>query len=107
MEVLRAHVPNEEIVESLEADRRVQKDVRNVVRSEIHVLVADDEERSRRRAVHEPALRLEHEHTGALTAHERARDIESVLRQELIEVVAGDAPGDVREALPNETGITI
>ena len=42
--------------------------------------------------------RLEDGDAGALGADERARDVEAVLGQQLVEVVAGDAARDLREA---------
>ena len=44
---------------------------------------------------------------GALGADERARDVEAVLGQQLVEVVAGDAPRDVREALADQVGVAV
>ncbi len=46
--------------------------------------------------MHEPALRLEHDHARAFAADQRLRDVEAVLRQERVEVVAGNAARDLR-----------
>ena len=44
---------------------------------------------------------------GALGADEGAGDVEVVFGEELVEVVAGDAAGDVGEALADEGGIFV
>ena len=60
------------------------------------------------RAMFELAARLQHGDAGAFAAHQRARYVESVLRQQLVQVVAGDAAGilgkrcgSVAVAIPN------
>ena len=44
---------------------------------------------------------------GSFRANQRARDVEIVLRQKLVEVVAGDAPRNARELFANQTRITM
>ena len=40
-------------------------------------------------------------------AHQRARHVEVVLRQQLVEVVAGDAPRNARKFLAHQIGIAV
>ena len=61
------------------------------------VRVAETDERPVLRAVDQRSLRLEHDRAGAFGADERARHVEAVLGQQLVEVVAGDPARDVRE----------
>ncbi len=44
---------------------------------------------------------------GALRADQRAGDVEAVLGQQLVEVVAGDAAGNAREFFAYERGVTV
>ena len=55
---------------------------------------AEHDQAPERRALDEPERRLEHGDAGALAADQRARDVEAVLGQQLVEVVAGDAARD-------------
>ena len=43
---------------------------------------------------------------GAFAADECAGNVESVFRKELVEVVAGDAAGDIGEALADEVAVS-
>ena len=40
-------------------------------------------------------------------ADQRAGHVEAVLRQQLVEVVAGDAPRNIRKALADEIGVRV
>ena len=66
--------------------------------------VAEHDQRAVRRARHEPHGGLEHVHAGPLRADQSPRDVEAVLGQQLVEVVARHAPGDVGELVANEVG---
>ena len=59
------------------------------------------------RAVDEPGFGTQDSDAGALRADQRASDMEAVLRQKVVEVVAGDATWDVRELLANERGVLV
>jgi hypothetical protein len=107
VDALLLHVLHERVVHALEADGAVLADPRDVVPGPVHVLVAENGEHARRRAVNELELRLEHEHAGTLGAHERARHLETSLGQELVEVVTRDATGDVRVPAPDLRGVPI
>ena len=71
------------------------------------VAVAEADQRAVLRALDQPQLGFEHDHARALCADQRARHVESVFRQQLIEVVAGDAPGNFRELRADQAGVLI
>jgi hypothetical protein len=95
-------------VEGLERDRRVlvTERARRIPRAP-GVGVADDEEGPIPRARHQPELRLQRERAGALGPDQRAGHIEAVLREELVEVVAGDPAGDLGEARADLVGVAV
>ena len=63
----------------------------------VGVREAEDGQRPHRRRLDEPDRRLQHRGARALGADERAGDVEPVLRQQLVEVVARDPPGELGE----------
>src|SRR5215471_5995336 len=60
-----------------------------------------------RRTWNQTGLSFKNCHTGSFSTHECSRDVESVLRKQLIEVVAGDASWNVRELCANQRGIAV
>jgi hypothetical protein len=50
---------------------------------------------------------LEDRHARSLGAGEGSGDVESLLRKQVVEVVSGDSPGDVRIALADEVAVTV
>ena len=103
----RAHVAHEKVVESFEADRLEFEEARHVVRGVVNRRIAEDEGTARGRRVDEAALRFEHDRARAFAADKRSRDVESILRKQLVEVVAGDAPRDFREAGAHEVRVCV
>ena len=81
-------------------------DVRDVVGGGVDVRVPEHDQRAAGRARDELHLRLEDRDAGPLRADQRARDVEPVLGEQVVEVVAGDAPRDVRVALADEVART-
>ena len=59
------------------------------------------------RAGDQPELRLEDDRAGALAADEGAREIESMLGQQFVQVVAGHTARNAREARPNLVRVAI
>ena len=64
----------------------------------IDVGIGDDQQDALRRALDQAACGFEHGGAGAFGADQRARDVEAVFRQQVVQVVAGDAAGNIREA---------
>src|ERR1700740_2240212 len=80
--------------ESFEANRTKFENRGHLFGSNENVRVAQSDQGPVLRAVNQPKLGFEHGDASAFTADERPRHMESVLRQKLIQVVAGDAPGN-------------
>ena len=92
------HVLDQRVVHPLDRDRLVLARDRDVVGGAELVRVADDEERDARRLRDQLERRLEDRHARRLRADERARDLEPLLGEQLVEVVARDAARDLRIA---------
>ncbi len=71
------------------------------------IAVAEADERSVLRALDQPQFGFEHDHAGALCPDQRLRHVKSVFRQQLIEVVAGDAPGNFRILRADQAGVLV
>ena len=89
------------------ADRAETPGRRHVVGRLVDVGIAEDEPGPGRRAVHEARRWLRGRHARALGAHERAGDVEAVFGQELVQVVARDAAGDVGEPRADQSGVVV
>ena len=86
---------------------RCSSTMRDVVAGRVDVGVAEHHEGPRRPGVDEPHGGLEHDDAGALGADERAGDVEAVLGQQLVEVVARHAPRDLGEAAADRVGVAV
>ena len=71
------------------------------------VLEAEYDHGARRRAVYQAQLRLQHQHTGGLTANKCPRHIKAMFRQQLIKRVARDATRDVRITTVDQVRVTV
>src|SRR5581483_11427983 len=69
--------------------------------------ITEDEQYALRRAAHQLRRRREHERARALRADQRAGDVEPVLGQQLVEVVARDAALDLREARADQLAVAV
>jgi hypothetical protein len=78
-----------------------------VVASGVDIGIAEDEQRAYRWALDKAYGGLENCDTGALTADQGARHMETVFRQQLWQIVARDAAGNIGIALPYDVGIFI
>ena len=87
--------------------RLVLEHLHHVVGRGRGVDVAGDDERAAGRAVDQVHGRLEHGHAGALGAGERPGDVEAVLGQQVVEVVAGDAARDLRVPLADQVAVAV
>ena len=96
---LGVHVVDQPLVDPLKPHRAVLEDLGNVVGGVEDVLVAEHQQGAAGRAVHQADGRLEHRGQGALGTDQGTSDVEAVLGQQLVEVVAGDPTRNVREAL--------
>src|SRR5690348_16292295 len=101
MQPLLLHVGDEVVVETLEADGMMLEDGGDVIGGFVDARIAEDEERPGGRTIDEARLRFEDGDAGAFAADERLRKIEAMFRKQLRQVVAGYAPRDIGETLPN------
>src|SRR5579862_2158035 len=100
-------VVDEPLVECLEADRFERHDLRHVVCRRPRRVVTEQDERAVLWARDQPELGLEHEAACRLGADQSRGYVEAALRQQPIEVVAGDTAGNLREARPDPVVPTI
>ena len=107
VEALPLHEADELVVDPLEADRPVAHDLGYGVGGLVYVGVAEHQRRPGRRTVDEAKRRLEHGHAGSLRAYERARHVEPVLGQELVQVVARDPARDVGITLADQVAVAV
>ena len=105
MILLRAAVVDQKIVEAFEADGLVLHDFRNMVGALINVGIGDDQQHALRRALDQAASRFENGDTGSFGSDERARNMKAVFRQQVIQVVAGDAARNIGKSLADEVAI--
>ncbi len=105
--MLHLHVVHETVVYGFEADGTVLQDLGYVVSSLVDRRIAEHHKRPGRRAVDEPHLRLQDRGERAFAADQGAGDVEAFFGEEVVEVVAGDAAGDVRVAVPDQAGVLV
>jgi len=73
------HVLDQALVDALQADGAGLQDLGDVVPRAVHVLVAEHQQRARRRAVDQAHAGLQDGDAGAFRSHQRAGDVEAVL----------------------------
>src|SRR5688572_17371538 len=73
----------------------------------IDVSETEHEEGARAGAFNEAELRAKRNPAGAFRSHERARDMKSIFRQKLIQVISGHSPRNLREFGANTIGIPV
>ncbi len=80
---------------------------RNVVRCDVSIRKAERDQSPMLRAWLQLTRGLQNRNARTLRADQRARYMEAVLGQKLVEIVAGDTPRNIREAFPYQGGIAI
>ena len=101
----RSRVADEKIVEAFEPDWLVLHDFRHMVGALINIGIGDHQQHAFGRTFDQAARRFENSDAGAFGANERARNVEAILRQKIVQVVAGDAARDVGKALADEIAV--
>jgi hypothetical protein len=107
MELLPLEVFNQDAIKALQSNRLVRHNLHNMIASSIGIFIAQYQHRASLWAVYESGGGLQHRHTGAFRTHQRAGDVETVFRQEFIQIIAGDAPGNLGITRANQLGIVI
>ena len=106
-QMLTQHVVDHEAIEAFEADGLVLQHRGYVIGGDEGIGKAEHHQAAVLWAMFERAAGLQHGDARALGAHQRARYIESVFRQQLVQVVARDAAGDLGKALPDQVAVGI
>ena len=101
------HVLEQHGVHALEAERLCIEHLADVVGRLVLVVVAEHEQGAVGRGMDEVDARFEHQRAGALGSGQRSGDVESPLRQEIVEVVAGDAAREVGVARADLVGVVV
>ena len=97
LEAALAQAADDLLVESFAGDRAGLEDDRDDIACGVDVREPEDQHHSRGRVLHQPGLRLQRDRARAFGPDQRAGDVEPVLRQQLVEVIAGHAAFDLRE----------
>ena len=105
--MLAQHVVDHQAIEAFEADRLVLEHRGHVIGGDEGIGKAEHHQAAMLRAMSERAARLQHGNAGAFAAHQCAGDVEAVFRQQLIQVVAGDAARDPGKALADQLAVGI
>src|ERR1039458_6187786 len=84
-----------DVVKTFEADRVVLHDLRHVVGADVNIGPSDDEQHTRRRTLDEAAGGFENRDASSLGADERARHVKAAFREQVVEVVSGNAARNV------------
>ena len=106
-EPLAAHEFDEQMIEALEPDRTMFERQRNGIGGKKPVGESKHGQHAKGRAGGEIQLGRNNGGARALTPHQRARNVEAVLRQQFVKVVAGDAPRNARKLLANQLCVAI
>jgi hypothetical protein len=107
VELLRVHEVDQLLVEPLERDRLVLVDLGYRVTGGIHVGEPEDEDDALIGVRDQLDLRREDDGARAFRPHQRARDVEAVVGEQLLERVPRDAARDVGEAFADLARVAI
>ncbi|HLX59199.1 MAG TPA: hypothetical protein VKR83_19450 [Ktedonobacteraceae bacterium] len=107
MQVLLAHILDQDVIEALKRNGPVGHNLGNVVGGNIGIGESEHQQRASGGAGDEAHSGFQHGDAGALGAYQRARNVKAVFRQQLVEVVAGNAARYVGEARTDEVGVGI
>ena len=85
----------------------MRHDFGDVIGALKNIGIRDDREHALGWAFDQAASGFERGDTGSFGADQGAGDVESVFGEQVVEVVAGDAAGDLGELLADESGVFI
>ena len=106
-QVLAEHVVDHQAVEAFQADGLVLEHCGHVVGGDEGIGKSQHHQPAMLRAMFKRAAGLQHGDARAFRAHQRAGYIESVFRQQLVQVVARDAAGNLGKPLPDQVAVGI
>ena len=106
-QALAAHEFDQKMVETLEADGLVLQRTGNGVGGLECIGESQHREHAMGRARRQVEVCGEHVDAGAFRADQRAGHVEAALRQQFVQVVAGDAPRNAREPLADQHRVVV
>src|SRR5208282_4792858 len=86
-----------DVVKTFEADRAMLHDLRNVVGADVNVGPSNDQQHPLRWTFDEAASGFENRDTRAFGANQRTRNVKAVFREQIVEVVSGNAARNIRK----------
>src|SRR5208283_432044 len=98
---------DDDVVEPFQANRSMRHDLWNKVSTNVDVGPSDHEQHPRRGALDEPASRFENGGAGALGTNQRARNMETIFRQQVVEIVSGNATRNIGELAANLVAVAV
>ncbi len=106
-QILAQHEVDQQPVKALQANRPKLQHARHHIRGEKWIGKRQRRQHAERRTSGQVQRCRDNRGAGAFRTHQRARQVEAVLRQQLIEVVARNAPRNARKLFPNQRRIAI
>src|SRR5215831_1323659 len=79
VQALLLHISHQAVIDALKPDRARLQNLWDMIARLVHVGIPEDQERARRRAMHESHGGLQYRDAGPLTADQRPRDVKAVL----------------------------
>ncbi|HKF35379.1 MAG TPA: hypothetical protein VKB35_00645 [Ktedonobacteraceae bacterium] len=107
MQVLLTHILDQDVIEALERNGLVGHNLGDTVGSNVGIGEAEHQQHASGGAGDEAHSGFQHRDAGALGAHQRTRNVKAVFRQQLVEVVAGNAARYVGEARADKVGVGV
>ena len=96
-----------DVVQTFEADGAMLHNLRDVVGGKINIGPSDNEQHPRRRTLDETASGLENRDASAFRADQRAGHVKTAFGQQVVEVVSGNAPWNVRELAADLVAVAV
>jgi hypothetical protein len=93
-----AHVVDDVPVKAFDRERPKRADFLHLIRRPGGVVIGEHDKGARRRKIDEAHGGGEGQRAGAFRADQRAADMKTLFRQQIVEIVAGDAARNVRIA---------
>ncbi len=107
MQMMLLHEADQFVVQTLQSDRPVLHDHGAMIARLENIGITKHEERTRLRIRNQLQRRLQHRHTRSFAAGQRPGDVKSFFRQKVVQVVTGNAPGNLRKPFPNERRVFV
>src|SRR6266705_2850017 len=107
VDALPPRVLDQQIINAFEPDRFMRHDVGDTISALINVGIRYDEQNALRRTFNQTARCLKHGRTRSFGADQRPRYMETVFRQQIVQVISGNPARDVGIALSNKIAVLV